>query len=110
MAQGRDAASWIERGCALAVSLLIASSASAQLDGGLPSDAAPVEEPEEQVEAPEEPPAEPAQEEEVEEESEPEHEARDHDAPIRYTLERIEIRGNTRTDTGVVRNYVPLQD
>lgn len=29
--------------------------------------------------------------------------------PIRYVLERVEVRGNTRTDTGVIRSYVPLR-
>ncbi len=30
--------------------------------------------------------------------------------PTHYTLERVAIRGNTRTDTGVIRSYVPLRD
>lgn len=28
---------------------------------------------------------------------------------IRYVLEGVEVRGNTRTDTGVIRSYVPLR-
>lgn len=30
--------------------------------------------------------------------------------PVRYVIERVEVRGNTRTDTGVIRSFVPLRD
>lgn len=30
-------------------------------------------------------------------------------APIRYVLERVEVRGNDGTDGGVIRSYVPLR-
>ena len=39
------------------------------------------------------------------EESEPSESS----APIRYVLERIEVRGNDGTDGGVIRSYVPLR-
>ncbi len=31
-------------------------------------------------------------------------------APSRYLLERVEIRGNGRTDAGIIRAYVPIRD
>lgn len=30
--------------------------------------------------------------------------------PIRYVLERVEVRGNPQTDRGLLRSYVPLRD
>ncbi len=30
--------------------------------------------------------------------------------PVRYVIERVEIRGNTRTDTGLIRSFLPLRD
>jgi outer membrane protein insertion porin family len=108
-ALGRQASSWNALACALTI-FLGASVARAQLDGGVPEDAAPAieEEPAPEPEAPVEESAEETEEEEEEIEPEPPRETRP--SAIRYTLERIAIRGNTRTDAGVVRNYVPLQD
>lgn len=30
--------------------------------------------------------------------------------PVRYLIERVEVRGNTRTDTGLIRSFLPLRD
>jgi outer membrane protein insertion porin family len=96
---------------ALWAAIAIASPARAQLEGEGPEESAeaPAETPEGEEAASEE--AEPvaAQETEEAEGSEPPRSASP-PRPIRYTLERIVVRGNTRTDTGVIRSYVPLRE
>jgi outer membrane protein insertion porin family len=115
-------------GSLVVLALAITAPARAQIDGGVPSedagapiDAAIVPEVAEQEPAEGEIVEEEAAD-EVEGEEEVEAEEAETDAeenedeereaprgPIRYTLERITIRGNTRTDTGLIRSYVPLR-
>lgn len=97
--------------CAMCVALfVVASPARAQLDGAIEADAVDggVPLPEEETPS-EEPIAEPAEEPIAEEEPAAEEPRRPR-APISYTLEGIRVRGNTRTDTGVIRSYVNVRD